>query len=249
LLTEEGLEQTIREKLGPVSAPQWKIIKDGARVAAYQAQAERPVVKLLACDEAGQSKQITEEVALCWVHDGRHYKKLTPVCEPNQKLLAEFLTQYWDYYRELRQYKENPTPAEAARLRRRFDELFGSKTGYEELDERIAKTGEKKAGLLAVLRHPAVPLHNNASELGARARVRKRAVSLGPRTEAGTRAWDTGQTIVETAKKLGVSVYEYIKDRLSGANQMPSLAEAIREKAKQLHLGASWGANSDSPNF
>jgi hypothetical protein len=62
---------------------------------------------------------------------------------------------------------------------------------------------------------------NNASELGARAWVRKRAVSLGPRTEKGVRAWDTGMTIVETAKKLGVSVYEYIKDRLSGASRCP----------------------------
>jgi hypothetical protein len=102
---------------------------------------------------------------------------------------------------------------------------------------------------LAVLRHPEVPLHNNASELGARARVRKRAVSLGPRTEEGVRAWDTGMTIVETAKKLGVSVYEYIKDRLSGAKQMPSLAQIIREKANQLRLGASWDSNSVSPNF
>jgi hypothetical protein len=43
--------------------------------------------------------------------------------------------------------------------------LFGTKTGYEALDEKIAKTRENKAGLLAVLRHPEVPLHNNASEL------------------------------------------------------------------------------------
>lgn len=249
MLDEEGLEQVLREKLGPVSAQSRKIIKDGARVAAYQAQAEAPVVKLLACDDAGQSKEITEEVALCWVHDGRHYKKLTPVCEPHRKLLAEFLGDYWDYYRELRKYKEAPTKAEAARLEQRFDELFGTKTGYDALDERIEKSREKKTGLLAVLRHPEVPLHNNASELGARARVRKRAVSLGPRTAEGTRAWDTGQTIVETAKKLGVSVYEYIKDRFSGAKQMPSLAGTIREKAKQLPLGASWGSNSVSPNF
>ena len=46
-------------------------------------------------------------------------------------------------------------------------------------------------------------------------------------------------TILETAKKLGISVYEYIKDRLSGAKQMPSLAQIIREKANQPHLGAS----------
>lgn len=249
MLDEEELEHVIREQLGAVSEQQKKLIKAGARVAAYQAQAEVPVVKLLACDDAGQSKEITEEVALCWVHDGRHYKKLMPVCEVHQKLLAEFVDQYWDYYRELLKYKESPTKEEAERLEQRFDELFGTKTGYEALDERIEKTRENKAGLLAVLRHPEVPLHNNASELGARARVRKRAVSFGPRTEEGTRAWDTGQSIVETAKKLGVSVYEYIKDRLSGTNQMPSLAEIVREKAKQLCLGASWGSNSASPNF
>jgi hypothetical protein len=86
-------------------------------------------------------------------------------------------------------------------------------------------------------------------KLGTRARVRKRAVSLGPRTEEGVHAWDTGMTIVETAKKLGVSVYEYIKDRLSGAKQMPSLAEVIREKANQLRLRASWNSNPVSPNF
>jgi len=89
--------------------------------------------------------------------------------------------------------------------------------------------------LLAVLRHPEVPLHNNAAELGARARVRKRDVSLGPRTAEGVHAWDTGMTLVETAKKLGVSVYAYIKDRVSGA--------------KQMRLGASWESESVSPNF
>jgi len=52
-------------------------------------------------------------------------------------------------------------------------------TGYQALDERIAKTRSKKAALLLVLEHPEIPLHNNASELGARRRVRKRDVSLG----------------------------------------------------------------------
>ena len=56
-------------------------------------------------------------------------------------------------------------------------------------------------------------------------------------------------TIVETAKKLGVSVYAYIKDRVSGAKQMSSLAEIIREKAKLLRLGASWEPESASPIF
>lgn len=249
ILDEAGVEQVLSEQLSPVSAQQKKLIKEGARIAAYQAEEELAVVKLLVCDDAGQSKGITEEVALCWVHDGRHYKKLLPVIEYHQKLRADFMKQYWDYYRELVKYKQAPTKAEAARLEQRFEELFDARTGYDDLDKRIAKTLEKKTNLLAVLRHSEVPLHNNAAELGARARVRKRDVSLGPRTAEGVRAWDTGMTIVETAKKLGVSVYAYIKDRVSGARQMPSLAEIIREKAKQMRLGASWESDPVSPNF
>jgi hypothetical protein len=37
-------------------------------------------------------------------------------------------------------------------------------------------------------------------------------------------------TIVETAKKLGVSAYDYIYDRVSKRFRMPSLAERIRAK-------------------
>jgi hypothetical protein len=249
VLDEAGMAQTISEKLSTVSAQQQKLIKEGARIAAYQAEEECPVIKLLLCEDAGQSKGITEEVALCWVHDGRHYKKLMPVIAYHQQLHADFMSQYWDYYRELLHYKKKPDKDEAARLERRFDELFGTRTGYATLDARIEKTRAKKTSLLAVLRHPEVPLHNNAAELGARARVRKRDVSLGPRTAEGVHAWDTGMTLVETAKKLGVSVYAYIKDRVSGAKQMPSLAEIIREKAKQMRLGASWESESVSPNF
>ena len=38
-------------------------------------------------------------------------------------------------------------------------------------------------------------------------------------------------TIVQTARKLRVSVYDYIFDRVSDKFEMPSLAEFIREKS------------------
>ena len=34
------------------------------------------VVRLLVCDDAPQFTLVTEELALCWVYEGRHYKKL-----------------------------------------------------------------------------------------------------------------------------------------------------------------------------
>jgi hypothetical protein len=114
-------------------------------------------------------------------------------------------------------------------LEARFDDLFSTVTGYDALDDRMSKTRAKKASLLLMLDHPEIPLHNNAAEFGCRARVRKRDVRFGARTEDGVRLWDTGMTLVETAKKLGVSFYHYLQDRVSGSMQMPSLARLIME--------------------
>jgi len=55
-------------------------------------------------------------------------------------------------------------------------------------------------------------------------------VSLQTITEEGTKANDTFMTIVQTAKKLGVSAYQYICDRVGSTFEMPSLAQIIREK-------------------
>jgi hypothetical protein len=95
------------------------------------------------------------------------------------------------------------------------------------LDERIALTQAKKAQLLQVLAHPEIPLHNNPAELGARQRVRQRDVSFGPRTREGLRAWDTFMSLAATTKKLGVSFYAYIHDRISGAQHIPPLTDII----------------------
>jgi len=84
---------------------------------------------------------------------------------------------------------------------------------------------------MIVLKMPEIPLHNNAAELAARMKVRKRDVSLQTVTEKGTKANDTFMTIVQTAKKLGVSAYDYILDRVSNTFEMTSLAQLIREKS------------------
>jgi len=158
----------------------------------------------------------------------------------HQRLLEAFVQRFWTYYDQLLAYREQPTPEEATRLAGEFETLFATVTGYQALDERIAKTRAKQSCLLMVLAHPDIPLHNNPAELGARARVRKRDVSFGPRTREGATAWDTFMTLAATATKLGVSFYHYMHDRVSGASQMPSLADLIVERAKVLNLGASW---------
>lgn len=229
------------DKYIPCLGPQQRNrILDAAAVAAYHAQMEFPVIRLLICDDAPQFKLITPELALCWIHDGRHYKKLDPFLSQHRQLLNTFLDQYWGFYRQLLQYRQNPSNPERTRLDHLFDEIFLTVTGYDALDQRIAKTKAKKPSMLIVLDHPEIPLHNNPAELGARKRVRKRVVSFGTRTKDGTKAWDTFMSISATAKKLGVNFYHYISDRISGAFEMLSMAELITQKAQQFNLGASW---------
>lgn len=230
----------LEEHLPDLGPRQRDRVLDAAAVAAYHAQLEFPIVRLVICDDAPQFKLVTEELALCWVHDGRHYKKLNPCVAYHRRLLDTFLEQYWAFYDQLLTYRERPTPKDRARLEKEFDQLFSTVTGYEVLDERIAKSRAKKWFMLMVLEHPEIPLHNNPAELGARLRVRQRDVSFGTRTADGTKASDTFSTLAATAKKLGVSFFAYIYDRISGAYEMPSLADLITEIAEELQLGASW---------
>jgi hypothetical protein len=246
-LSEAEFTSGLTEQLPHLGTQQRKHILEAAAVAAYHQQTAWPVVDTLVCDDAGQFKGLTEALGLCWVHDGRHYKKLEPVVALHRQQLDTFLGQYWTFYDTLLTYQAQPSNARAAPLSQEFDELFSTVTGYDALDERIAKTKAKKAELLLVLKHPEIPLHNNLAELGARLRVRKRDVSYGPRTPAGKQAWDTFMTLGATAKKLGVSFYQYIYDRVSGTLQMPSLADLITQQAEQRQLGASWQPKAASP--
>jgi len=232
-----GLLNQHLPNLGP---QQFSRILDAAAIAAYHAQIGLPVVELLIGDDAPQFKLVTDEFSLCWIHEGRHYKKLIPHVAYHRQLLDDFLTRYWRFYGQLLVYRGHPTEEDSIRLADEFDELFSTVTRYEALDERIAKTKAKKESMLIVLEHPELPLHNNSAELAARKRVRRKKISFGTRSEDGTKAWDTFATLEATAKKLGVSFFEYIYDRISNAYKMPCLADLISTRAEHLQLGASW---------
>jgi hypothetical protein len=205
-------------------------IFEAAAIAAYHKGVDRPVVPALRCDDAPQFKLICKEMALCWVHDGRHHKKLNPVFKYNASKVTEFLKKYWQYYHQLADYKSAPSVATAAALSHEFDQLFSTVTGYNELDDRISKTNMKKQQLLLVLKYPEIPLHNNDMELGARVCARKRDVSLQTMTAEGTKANDTLLTIVQTCKKLNINPFQYLLDRIKGTFNLPPLSQIIKQK-------------------
>ncbi|MCK4470987.1 MAG: transposase [Anaerolineae bacterium] len=73
-LSEAEFTGLLDEHLPDLGPLQRSRALDAAAVAAYHAQLEFPVVRLVICDDAPQFKLVTEELALCWIHDGRHYK-------------------------------------------------------------------------------------------------------------------------------------------------------------------------------
>jgi regulator of replication initiation timing len=231
------LLDTYLPKLGSVQRTR---VLEAAAIAFYHQQTDWPVVQTLVCDDAPQFKLLTNDLALCWVHEGRHYKKLSPVVAYHQEALDEFLNDFWDYYRELLAYRDSSSAEVARELKSKFSKLFDSISGYEQLDERKRLTAAKAPELLLVLEHPELPLHNNPAELAARTMVQRRNISYATQTTEGTKAWDTFMSLVATTCKLGISFFEYVRDRICETGIIPSLATIIREKSSVNPFGWSW---------
>ncbi len=89
LLTETeystlGLYRLLKNNFSKLSKLHKTRIAEATLIAFYHKEMEHPIVNILVADDAPQFKLLTEELALCWVHDGRHYKKwLFPKCWEN----------------------------------------------------------------------------------------------------------------------------------------------------------------------
>jgi hypothetical protein len=226
-LSEEELTTLLKAREPSPPAASLAALREAAAITSYRARPDH--VPILIGDDAKQWRHLSDEFALCWIHEGRHYPKLLPVVPCHQQQLEVFRQRYWDFYGELHKYRAAPTAARAVELGAEFDQLFGTKTGYAALDQRIAKTKRKKTTLLTVLDHPEIALHNNSAELDERVAARRRDVSLHCRHAAGADEMDTFTSIVQTARKLLVNGYEYLYDRISGALQLPSLSSRIQQ--------------------
>jgi hypothetical protein len=199
----------------------------------YHEQEDFPVVEFLLSDDAGEYRKIARHTqALCWIHDARYYNKLTPKIEIHRSIKENFQDKYWQFYYQLLDFKELPAAQQKMKktvLEQQFDELFKPDTDYFQLNECILRTLGNKEKLLAVVDNPALPLHNNAAELGARRVVRKRDISLHSWSEKGTKVRDAFMSIVETAAKLGINAMDYICDRITQKYEMPHLASLVRQ--------------------
>lgn len=180
-------------------------------------------------DGAGQFVML--EHGLCWVHTERLIHKLIPSNEAQRAVQARVRGELWDYYRDLKIYRKSPTPEAAQNLDGRFDVLFEQRTGWITLDRLLGRIRKRKRDLLLVLQRPDVPLHTNASETDIRDYVKVRKISGGTRSDIGRQCRDTFASLKKTCRKLEISFWLYLKDRISMSNQIPPLADLICQRA------------------
>jgi hypothetical protein len=187
----------------------------------------------LVSDDAGQFKILGLLHGLCWLHAERSLKKLLPMNPREQEATDRVRDDLWKYYQRLRAYRQSPTPRRKVGLQRDFQRLFTRRTGFTDLNEALKRIHEKRDDLLLVLDHPEIPLHNNLSENDIREWAKKRKISAGTRSELGRRCRDTFISLKKTCRKLGVSFWQYLQDRIRGVHEILSLPDLVRQAAQE----------------
>jgi len=184
-----------------------------------------PKSLVIVSDDAGQFNILNH--ALCWVHAERTINKLIAPNEKKHTILEEVRKQVWDFYNDLKAYKISPDETKKIEIEKRFNVIFGQKTEYQMLNLALKRLHENKSELLLVLERPEIPLHNNLSESDIREYVKRRKISGSTRSEMGRRCRDTFTSLKKTCRKLGISFWHYLIDRLSNKNAIPTLPDII----------------------
>ena len=214
-----------------------KIATEGALLGGAIEAGLNPELIILS-DDAGQFNVPLLIHALCWVHAIRHIKKLVPPTEKARLAQEKALEDVHALYQLLKLYRDQPGTESASQIKKAFEDLFTRKTDYATLNLLLKRIHKNKQELLVVLNHPEIPIHNNGSEGDIREFVKRRKVSGGTRSSSGRQARDTFASLKKTCRKLAVSFWEYLEDRLSGRGQVPLLSEAMEEKAAE-NIGSS----------
>jgi hypothetical protein len=94
--------------------------------------------------------------------------------------------------------------------------------------------------LLYVLKEPELPLHNKQAELATKTMVQGPNISYATQTLKESQPWDTFMCLVATAHRLGISFFEYIRDRISQVRNIPCLATICYEKSALNPCSCLW---------
>jgi len=216
------------DKHGINSPRHRKIITEGALMGGLLAQGI-PANFSIVSDDAGQFNVFDH--ALCWIHAERIINRLIALNDDHVNAVDAVREQLWQLYRDLKDYKLDPTATQAEDITSRFQAMCSTQTAYATLNQALKRMGNNQHELLRALDKPYLPLHNNLSERDIRDYVKKRKISGSTRSEAGRKCRDTFASLKKTCLKHKISFWHYLKDRLQGENNIPHLPDLIRAAA------------------
>jgi hypothetical protein len=239
----EAAWQARLQELGITAERHVLIATEGALLGQVIEQGASPDLAILS-DGAPQFDILVN--VSCWVHAERPLARMIPYNEAHRAAIEQVREQIWDLYKDLKAYRLSPNPEIKAPLEARFDTLVNQKTNYASIAAVLKEMRAHKADLLRVLERPEVPLHNNGTESIIRGYVKIRKISGGTRNGAGRRCRDTFASLKKTCRKLGVSFWVYLCDRVRGLGQVPRLAEVIRQKTQELAANKASAATPEA---
>ncbi len=217
-------------RLGIVSEKEQRLATEGALIGSLFSHGFHDDLVIVS---DGAPQFVLSLNALCWIHAERHFRKFIPVSDQIRLELEQVRDAIWDLYRALKAYKEDPKANQKEALSKEFDRVFTMRTSSTALNDIIDRTYANKDKLLRVLDYPHIPLHNNDSERDIREYVKRRKISGSTRSVAGRQARDTFTSLKKTCRKLKISFWKYLQDRVKGIGEIPVLAIIIRERCRR----------------
>jgi hypothetical protein len=219
------------EQVGVTAKRHVRIATEGALVGQILEPGVAPDLLILS-DGAAQFDLLVH--ASCGVHAERPLQRAVPYNEAHRAALAQLRQQIWELYQDLKAYRQRPDPAHKPALQARFEAWVGQQTDYPtSIGSVRTALRDHQADRLRVLERPEVPLPNNGTESILREYVTTRPISGSTRSDAGRRCRDTFASLKKTCRKLAVSFWNYLKDRLRGLGTVPRLADLIRQRAAE----------------
>lgn len=174
--------------------------------------------KLYVSDDASPNgtKLKVKRKQLCWIHEIRHYVELSPRLKRYRDKLQQVLVEWREFYHKAKAYGHDPTEKGKRELRSLFDIITRQTTEYEALEHQLLLTRRKRDRLLLFLKYPVLPIQNNQAETDLRKFVIIRKISGETKSQKGDRSIERHMSIIQTAQKQGLDVFQTLHGILTG---------------------------------
>ncbi|MGE3609614.1 MAG: transposase, partial [Bacteriovoracaceae bacterium] len=157
----------------------------------------------------------------------RKYKLCEVFKKIESKTLEKLVNEWRKFYKMMKNYKRNPTPDGKIKVEKEFDRIVAIRTLVKPLDKQLDLTKKLRPNLLLFLKYSFIPLDNNQIERDLREKVIKRKISLQNRSRKGVKAWDLMLSLASTCRKLNLSFWDYLEDRISKWEAIPYLGKLV----------------------